>query len=208
MYAIICLESQRSRTAVVGEDLGIVPDEVVAAMREHGLSGMYVLAIYMQDDPEQPFKPIPPGCIVSFGTHDLPTFAAFWSDDDIDERVRLDVLDEERAVVEREKRGRYKAALLTYMRAKGYLDGDSNDAAAVFRACLALLAESPAGTVLVNLKDMWLETAPQNVPGTMSHQYPNWQKRARHRLEEMDRLPEVEKALDVLRMRRPRQAGR
>ncbi|MFW6057034.1 MAG: 4-alpha-glucanotransferase, partial [Chloroflexota bacterium] len=43
MYAIVCLESHRNRTAIVGEDLGTVPDAVRRAMTRHGLKRMFVL---------------------------------------------------------------------------------------------------------------------------------------------------------------------
>src|SRR5688500_9559420 len=43
LYAIVVLESVRNRCAIVGEDLGTVPDYVPKAMRRHGLRRMYVV---------------------------------------------------------------------------------------------------------------------------------------------------------------------
>ena len=37
LYAILCIESNRHRCAVVGEDLGTVPHYVPAMMKKHGL---------------------------------------------------------------------------------------------------------------------------------------------------------------------------
>ena len=51
--------------------------------------------------------------------------------------------------------------------------------------------------VLVNLEDLWLETEPQNIPGTVD-QYPNWRRKARCTLEEISRMPEVLEALAEL----------
>jgi 4-alpha-glucanotransferase len=39
--------------------------------------------------------------------------------------------------------------------------------------------------LLVNLEDLWLETKAQNVPGTLD-EHPNWQHKARYRLERID----------------------
>jgi 4-alpha-glucanotransferase len=37
---------------------------------------------------------------------------------------------------------------------------------------------------LINLEDLWLEAAPQNVPGTWMER-PNWQRKARYSLAEI-----------------------
>jgi 4-alpha-glucanotransferase len=51
-------------------------------------------------------------------------------------------------------------------------------------AVLEYLAASPARIVLVNLEDLWLETEPQNVPGTTTER-PNWRRRARFGLDDI-----------------------
>ena len=48
--------------------------------------------------------------------------------------------------------------------------------------------------MLVNLEDLWLETQPQNVPGT-DDEHPNWRCKARYVLEEFCRMPEVRDTL-------------
>jgi 4-alpha-glucanotransferase len=55
---------------------------------------------------------------------------------------------------------------------------------------LAHVAASAADVVLVNLEDLWLETRPQNVPGTWRER-PNWRRKARYPLEAFTRLPAV-----------------
>jgi 4-alpha-glucanotransferase len=139
--------------------------------------------------------------VASVGTHDLPPFASFWQDEDIDERVRLGVFDAERAESERHNRAAQKAALVAYLRRQGLLDGEES-LEPVLSACLALLARSEAEDVLVNLEDLWLETEPQNVPGTQDHQHPNWRRRARYSLEEIETLPAVRAILARVRTER------
>jgi 4-alpha-glucanotransferase len=56
----------------------------------------------------------------------------------------------------------------------------------VLRGWLAFLAGQPAEFLLINLEDLWLEPAPQNVPGTWQER-PNWQRKARYSIEDMRR---------------------
>ncbi|MGH2667934.1 MAG: 4-alpha-glucanotransferase, partial [bacterium] len=77
-------------------------------------------------------------------------------------------------------------------------------ARAMLHALLAALGESPARIVLVNLEDLWGETAPQNTPGTAA-QRPNWRRKARYTLAHIRRMPQVARALrDLDRRRRGR----
>jgi 4-alpha-glucanotransferase len=73
--------------------------------------------------------------------------------------------------------------LIAYLRAEGYI-GDDVSEAAVLRGWLIFLAGQPAEFLLINLEDLWLEPAPQNVPGTWQER-PNWQRKARYSLEDM-----------------------
>jgi 4-alpha-glucanotransferase len=54
----------------------------------------------------------------------------------------------------------------------------------VLDGLLEWLAASAAPLIVVNLEDLWLETEPQNVPGTEDER-PNWRRRAALTLEEM-----------------------
>jgi len=71
------------------------------------------------------------------------------------------------------------------------------DARAVLTACLEHLARSPAWLLVVNLEDLWLETRPQNVPGTAAER-PNWSGRLRLTLEELRSDPRVEALIAAL----------
>jgi 4-alpha-glucanotransferase len=58
----------------------------------------------------------------------------------------------------------------------------------VLDACLQELAASDARALLVTLEDMWWERERQNVPGTTT-EHPNWRRRARHAVEDLDGVP-------------------
>jgi 4-alpha-glucanotransferase len=107
----------------------------------------------------------------------------FWQEKDIDDRVALGLLDTQQADFERHHRAAQRDALVAFLRAQGHI-GEEDSEAAVLRGWLAFLAGQPAEFLLINLEDLWLEPAPQNVPGTW-HERPNWQRKARHSIEDI-----------------------
>jgi 4-alpha-glucanotransferase len=203
LYAVHSLESHRHEAAIAGENLGIVPAPVNDGLSKHGIAKMYVMMIELREDEQRPFRNIPREVVASFGTHDLPPFASFWHDLDIEERLKVGVLTPERAAIERKQRKAQRAALVAYLKRKRLLE-DGSSVEQVYRGVLAALAGSKAERVLVNLEDTWLETLPQNIPGTLDDQHPNWRRRARYGLEELDGAPGVREALDAVRRLRPR----
>jgi 4-alpha-glucanotransferase len=201
MYAILSLESHRHRTALLGEDLGTVPDVVRREMGRHGLRRSWVLPFELDAGREPPFPAPPEDAVASLNTHDLWPFAAWWGGEDIDARVRDGEIDAGEAERLREERGDERAALLRQLRRRGRLGGegppegelDGEDAGEpapedapppreVLAACLEELAASDARAVLVNLEDLFLETRPPNHPGRPER---SWRRRARFTLAEL-----------------------
>lgn len=201
LYAILALESHRYRSIIVGEDLGTVPSYVRPEMASHGLHRMYVVHYELACNPRKPLGRIPSNIVASLNTHDMPTFAAFWQGLDIQERLSMGLLDKKGAQVERRTRQACKDALISFLRNKNLLKEDSAEILDILRACLLFLSSSQARTVLVNLEDLWLETRPQNVPGT-GDEHPNWRRKARYALEEFCQLPEVRDTLKEIDRRR------
>jgi 4-alpha-glucanotransferase len=196
LYAVLCLESHRNRSIIVGENLGIVPKYVNRTMSRHNIQQMYLMQYSLRPDPERPMKPIPSGSVASLNTHDTPLFAAFWQDKDIEDRIDLGLLDEEGARREGIAREARKQALLTYLRKKGLLR-KRIVLGSVLGACLSRLRRSRAGIVLVNLEDLWLETEPQNVPGSGGRRA-NWTRKLQFSLEELSQRDGVNDTLNLV----------
>ena len=200
LYAILCLESHRHRTRVVGENLGTVPRYVNAALSRHGLAQLHVAQFGIAPGAADPLARVPRRAFACVNTHDTPTFAGFLAGRDIDGRVERGILDAGRAAEEHLRRQEEIAALRG---ALGRVVQPANaapaatDAAALelLCACLERLARSAADMVMVSLEDLWLEAHPQNVPGTGPREHPNWRRKARHSLETLTKLPEVVAAL-------------
>jgi 4-alpha-glucanotransferase len=184
LHAIFNLESHRNRTVLVGENLGTVPPAVDQSMRRHRLRAMYVVQFEERQDPKAALWPPPALSVASLNTHDTPTFAAHWRGDDLMDRVRLGLLRRAELKSAKKHREKLKAALVRFLRTEGFLKRGKPDTREVLRALLAWLRASESEMVLVNLEDLWLETRPQNVPGTSSER-PNWRRKARLTLEEL-----------------------
>lgn len=194
-YAILSLESHRHQALIIGENLGTVPPYVNDAMAKHNIHGMYVGQFGIRPDPERALEEISGAAVASLNTHDTPTFAAFWSERDIKDRLDLKLLDDAEAAREQRNRGPQREALIAFLRSRGRLEEASPQAQRVLKAWLMHLARGSAELILVNLEDLWLETLPQNVPATWNDR-PNWRRKATYRLEAFSQMGEV---VDVLR---------
>ena len=213
VYAILCLESHRNRCRLVGENLGTVPPEVNSALHRHDLCGLYVAQYEMQPSALRALRPVPANCVASVNTHDMPPIATSWSGRDVDDRIKLDMLADDRREGELEARSKLRGALVEFLRKRGLLDvslngqvvGPSREAAGAVRdAVLTFLGDSPADFVLANLEDLWLETKWQNVPGTLDT-HPNWRRKLKLSLEQLASRPDIRELL--LRLQETRKPG-
>jgi 4-alpha-glucanotransferase len=177
LYAILAIESHRSQSLVVGEDLGTVPAYVRNRMSERAIDRMYVAQFSFQTDRQQPLKAPPAETLASVNTHDTPTWASFWSGADVTDQVSMGLLTAEEAGEAQESRANLRKTLV-----EAY--GCEESAAGALPEILERLAKSDSRAVLVNLEDLWCETNPQNTPGT-GPERPNWRRRAKLSLEQM-----------------------
>jgi len=187
LLAILTLESQRARCALVGEDLGTVPEEVRPAMARHGLFrihvGQWFFPAHVGDAP----TPAPAESVAALNTHDTATFAGWWRGADIDDRRDLSLITPEQDVRERVERDEARRALLTHLH--DYRPAE--DLTDVERAMLGAtedLLRGPAEVVLIALDDLALDPQPHNVPGTTTER-PNWQRRISPAINFLNLLP-------------------
>jgi 4-alpha-glucanotransferase len=190
LYAVLTLESERHRAVIVGEDLGTVPAEVRAAMEEHGVKRMFVVQFEAGDDPRRPLNQIPRQAVASLNTHDMPPFRAYWEALDADLRLELGLLDADGVQAARTQRDATTTALSSLLGSQQRLS-----ASEARNRVLELLARSDADMLLINLEDLWLETDPQNVPGT-GQERPNWRRRLEYTLEEIRANASVRELLE------------
>ena len=205
LYAIVCLESHRQRTPVIGENLGTVPRYVNRDMARHGLSQLYVVQFSVNQQPRRPLRPVPARALACVNTHDTPTFKGFIDGTDIDDRVSRGLVGTREARQARRQRRAVVTALARLSR--GTTMERPPGPLGMLQDCLIQIARSRASLVIVNLEDLWLEPSPQNVPGT-GWEHPNWQRKARHSLEALTSLPEVSDLLQRVARARARHQRR
>lgn len=211
LLAILALESQRQRCAVIGEDLGTVPDRLRERLAPLGVLSNRVLFFEKDAEGQVPApKDFPPAALVSVSNHDLPTLRGYWRGEDIGLRQRLDLYpddgDRERAVVER---ARDRARLLFALHREGLLperiDQDPlrvpDMPVALMVAVHRYLARSPSRLLTFQLEDAFGVVAQVNLPGTTA-EYPNWRYRLPVALERFPEDPRLGALLDGLREER------
>ncbi len=174
MLAILALESVRHKCALVGEDLGTVPDHVRPAMARHGMFRLHVGQWFLPGKVGDRPGSSPPESIASLNTHDTATFAGWWNGADIDDRRDLKLITEEQDARERRERAEARSAVLAF--AAPRVDDHLTAVERAMVAATADLAAGPAEVVLVALDDLALDPVPHNVPGTTTER-PNWQRR-------------------------------
>ena len=223
LYAILSLESQRHQAMIVGENLGTVPPEVNRTMIQHRLREMYVMQYEMLSMRRGALRRVPARSVASLNTHDMPPFKAFWQALDIADRRSLGLLRQTQIHSEQQRRQETRNALVHFLRSRGWLrkpaenpnrrrgeakplvatsharvisdaTGSNEEIGAILEACLLCLARGPADVVLLNLEDLWLETEPQNTPGTRNERV-NWRRKAGFTLEKIEQIPELEELL-------------
>jgi len=187
MLGIVAQESMNANCLVIGEDLGTVPVGFRERLFDAGVLSYHPLMF--ERYPDGQFRlpaDMPPQALVAAGTHDLPTLAGFWHGIDFDVRTQLKLFPSEemrqRLITERDwDRGRLLWAL---ERETLLPEGVSKEPAtlpeltpAVTAAIHAYLARSPAQLMVVQPEDIFGIGEQINVPGTLEHQHPNWQRK-------------------------------
>lgn len=196
-YAILSLLSHRQECLVIGENLGTVPQEVNDGLRRRGVLGMSI----GQFELGREHAPLPePGhrTLASLNTHDMPTFAAHWQGLDIDLHAELGIIPDESTGQERRERLAARERVVRTLHECGLLDTGDESILGVLRGLLRHMASSEADCLVVNLEDLWGETRPQNVPGTVD-EYPNWRRKASRTIENISHDERIDSLLRELR---------
>jgi 4-alpha-glucanotransferase len=193
---LVALESRRQSCAIIGEDLGTVPDGFRERMRAANALSYRVFVFERRGDASfAPPSEYPPLAAASAATHDLATLKGFWLGHDIEWRRRLGIYpDEVAATTEAAERRRDRQLLLEALAAEALLPRERfaefliDDTPAYMpelgEAIHVFLARSRARLVLVQLEDAIGEGEQANLPGT-SDSHPNWQRRLALQIEEI-----------------------
>ncbi len=193
MLGIVALESRRHHCMVIGEDLGTVAESL-----RHQLDQAEVLSyrLLMFEREATAFKPsasYPRRALVAWSTHDLPTLAGWWQEDDIETRHALGLLREEDLAAQKRDRQAARRALVDALVREGLAKAGSLAADGALDedlafAVQAFLAKTPASVMVVQMEDVFGVVPQANLPGTVD-QHPNWKRKLPVPLEELARHP-------------------
>lgn len=194
LFALLALESRRNSTAIVGEDLGTVPDEVRIEMQRRLLYSWKVLYFEKDFGSTEFRKPdqYPRESIATVNTHDLPTLAGFWNGRDIEERERIGLLSKEQANSAQEDRRQEREALLRALESADLsfedLAEDSSMDPELSAAIHKYVSLSNSQLFIVSYDDLTGEMDQPNLPGTVN-EYPCWKLRNQVYLEDINENP-------------------
>ncbi len=195
LAAIVAIEAKRSDTIVVGEDLGLVPDQFRDELRDLGFYGYSVLQYEKTDGVLHDPADLRKRSLACFATHDTPTLRGYFEGADIDWWERLGWITPEEKPAKQQERESEAAGLLANA-PSGYRSASDADG---FRDAMhATLSQSPAELVAVQLDDILGEREAQNLPSTVS-EHPNWVRRHRVPVEELSKLPQLEGLSAIMR---------
>ena len=176
MHAVVSLEAHRAGSAIVGEDLGTVPEEVRERMAEDRMLRSWVFQF--QSNLEDPLPEPSSEVLATLNTHDMPRFSSFLWGADIDEAQELGHFSTEDADARRAERALYREALFRSLEIPVLAPDELTNAARL--GCENHLAMSEARLVVFDLEELFGETEPQNRPGTG---HGNWRQRGALTLE-------------------------
>jgi 4-alpha-glucanotransferase len=190
LLTALALESARSACVVVGEDLGVVPDEMRRAMPEFGLYHYKVLLFEKQGDRFRRPDEFVRRALATVTTHDMPTVRSYWEGRDIELRRHLKLYPS--ADVENEvqrMRELDRVSLLVALHEEGLQPISPASSGEPFTPQLAhalhmYLARSKTALVALQIEDLLGMVDPVNVPGT-HQEYPNWQRKLSADVEDM-----------------------
>jgi 4-alpha-glucanotransferase len=203
LLRLVALESQRHRCAVIGEDLGTLPEGFRERTQAASLLSYRIFAFERRHDGRFiPPGEYPPLAAASAATHDLATLKGFWLGRDIEWRRRLRLYpDADAEATEAAERHRDRWFLLEALVAEGLLpaerrseflpgDGEPVYLPELGRAIHAYLARSGARLMLVQIEDIAGESEQANLPGT-DDEHPNWRRRLPCHIEDLIAGPEM-----------------
>ncbi|MDX7992137.1 4-alpha-glucanotransferase [Xenorhabdus littoralis] len=211
LLAILALESQRNHCLVIGEDLGIVPEEIIDKLRDRGVYS-YKVFYFERNERGEYRSPdeYPIQAMATITTHDLPTLRGFWQNRDLTLGESIGLYPDKTLLAELyAERKHCKQALLGGLIRHGYLSESDKSPQEPKESTLPALQQTtlpeqtePPMSVAINQgvhcytahsncallglqPEDWLDmTQPVNIPGT-TEEYPNWRRKLTVTLETM-----------------------
>ena len=187
LLAVTAQESVQHKCIVIGEDLGTVPENLRQQLADWGIWSYQVMLFERAPDgsfiaPEDYRE----NALVTFATHDLPTFRGWTEAHDLTIKASL-------CIDPGESREARSSALAAMRKALSARDIQSMD----FLSVTKYLAATPSRLLVVTLEDALHVKDQVNVPGTIN-EHPNWRARLPVLLEDLKHQPSLVAVADIM----------
>lgn len=216
LVAILCIESNRQKCLVIGEDLGTVPDGFREYMAEHGLLSYKVFCRQKEKDGSfvEPEKYMYMS-LAQTSTHDQATACGFWRNEDIE--VFHDCnLYVNQAQYQSNLQGRRndRHNMIRAFAKQNMLSAEDeknmertaesgNQAPQQIHRLINLYgAKTGSALFLVRLNDIYRQEVLDNAPGTVE-EYPNWRIKMNVTIEEIKKSAEFAAMMQMIKQNRP-----
>ncbi|QDE31112.1 4-alpha-glucanotransferase [Shewanella polaris] len=209
LLAIICLESQRARCIVIGEDLGIVPPEIVSRLRDAGIYSNELFYFCRHYDGFKSPQDYKRQSLMMLANHDVCTLSAWWTGADLRLRRQLDLIEtDEKLQHVITQRQQYKQQLIDLLIREHAFELPQQTASLeqldfdkVLLAWISVSAKGNSQMFSVQLSDLVADKHAVNIPGTWK-EFPNWQRRLPLSIKQMSQSPKVEQRLNAIKLAR------
>lgn len=170
LLAVVAIESARSETIVIGEDLGLVPMGLRYKLAASGIYGLDILQ-FMRDDKGGLIdtRYTREKAICAFGTHDTPTIIGYFTAEDAKCRHEIGATGSEAVDLARRDREAVRQQI-----------GAEDIVSEIHRS----VARSRSELVAVQLDDVAERKHQQNLPGT-TDEYPNWRRQTPYSVDDI-----------------------
>lgn len=190
LLGLLKLESHLNKCAVVGEDLGVVPQEFRDAVHEARIFTNKVFYFEKRGDKFKPPQEYDTHALAMVNNHDVPTLASWWDGVDLEFRGKFNLLEEgvsyeqicAQRVVEKQE-------AVNLLREQGLFpeswEDKPLDSAAdrdIVFAILKLTSRVSSQIYMLQLEDLLLIREPVNIPGTF-REYENWKRKQTETIE-------------------------
>jgi 4-alpha-glucanotransferase len=192
LLAVTALESARHRCVVIGEDLGTVPDDLRGTLADWGLWSYLVLIFERGYDggfrSPQDYRR---NALVTFDTHDLPSFAGWMTGHDLEAKRNLGLDPGES----------FEARAHAWNELRAALNRNGVDVSGERPALIDVmryLARTPSRLLSVAIEDVLGVIDQPNIPGTVL-EHPNWRRRLPIDIEALEEHTDFHSLADMLR---------
>lgn len=181
MLKLVCLESQRHKAIVIGEDLGTVPHGFRDRLEQAGVYGMRVMQFERNGESFHKPQWYSHAAAAMSSTHDIPAIAGWWSGADLRLRADLDQFGPGQTLAgELGARAHDRDMMWRALQDAGAATNGPQPPAEqpeqAADAAMAFLAASASQLALAPVEDMLALVEQPNLPGTTT-QHPNWRRR-------------------------------